>query len=202
MIEIDIELKTLCAAVNLGPVIFSEQLHAFKSLHLCRQVHSNMFLIQNEVDIETANRLKFERKDVCLKDLQPWVNDVWAGWSDEFFEGTFLDMNYLNQTLNTDLEFWGKSEPNGYIRENCVTLKNQTFNDFNCEQNLCGICNMGPAPVFRLRGLCEKTLFDYHYGWTNKFGIIDQKYDFKGFEFSHLAWNETRKEWKISYEKY
>lgn len=85
--------------------------------------------------------------------LEATASGIWAGWTDEPSEGTFVDMNDYNVTIQSvGVDLWRKSEPNGDLRENCVLLDGFDFVDMNCDKKFCGICDMGASPVFKLRG--------------------------------------------------
>ena len=85
--------------------------------------------------------------------LDAQASGIWTGWSDVLNEGTFVDMNDRNVTMQSvGVKLWRKSEPNGDLRENCVLLDGFEFVDMNCDKKFCGICDMGASPVFKLRG--------------------------------------------------
>ena len=134
--------------------------------------------------------------------LEAPASAVWAGWTDEPSEGTFVDMNDYNVTIQSvGVDLWRKSEPNGDLRENCVLLDGFDFVDVNCNKKFCGICDMGESPILKLRGLCEDTVFDVHYGWTGEFSPndSDEKYTFQGFSSSSILWDSDKRYFKLSY---
>ena len=98
--------------------------------------------------------------------------------------------------------FWYESEPNGDKRENCVVLGNDLghFYDFFCGKLHCGICDIGTAPIFTMRGLCSESKFDFHYGWN---GEIDEennnKIFFRGFSKSSLFWDPQHWHWRLEH---
>ena len=127
---------------------------------------------------------------------------IWAGWTDEPSEGTFVNMNDYNVTIQSlGVDLWRKHEPNGDLRENCVVLDGFDFADWNCNRKLCGICDMGESPILKLRGLCKDTVFDVHYGWTGEFSPndSDEKYTFQGFSSSSILWDSDKRYFKLSY---
>ena len=90
---------------------------------------------------------------IVVSYLEAPASGIWAGWTDEPSEGTFVDMNDYNVTIQSvGVDLWRKSEPNGDLRENCVLLDGFDFVDMNCDKKFCGICDMGASPVFKLRG--------------------------------------------------
>ena len=50
------------------------------------------------------------------------------------------------------------------------------------------MCEIGAAPIFTIRGLCDDTLFDRHYGWASEKSEISEKYKFQGFSSSAIFW--------------
>ena len=53
------------------------------------------------------------------------------------------------------------------------------------------MCEIGAAPIFTIRGLCDDTLFDRHYGWASEKSEISEKYKFQGFSSSAIFWDEV-----------
>ena len=106
--------------------------------------------------------------------LEAPASGIWAGWTDEPSEGTFVDMNDYNVTIQSvGVDLWRKSEPNGDLRENCVLLDGFDFVDMNCDKKFCGICDMGASPVFKLRGknifgICSTTGMIFFYPFILK----------------------------------
>ena len=61
------------------------------------------------------------------------------------------------------------------------------------------MCEIGAAPIFTIRGLCDDTLFDRHYGWASEKSEISEKYKFQGFSSSAIFWDEVESYWKLQY---
>ena len=96
---------------------------------------------------------------------------------------------------------WRKSQPNGDTNQNCVAIfKNfkSSFGDEPCDYNLCGACEIDKTPVFVIRGICEDSQFDNHYGWTDEFSE-GEKYTFRGFSNSFLYWDNENNYWKLEH---
>ena len=95
-------------------------------------------------------------------------------------------------------KFWQESEPNGDTRENCAIIGSDFhyFYDVFCGRLHCGICDIGTAPIFTIRGLCAKSGFDFHYGWD---GMISRhgKIFFRGFSKSSLSWDPKNLNWRL-----
>jgi hypothetical protein len=81
---------------------------------------------------------------------------LWAGWWDQYSEGTFTDMNDISSKLNSSTyKPWGLGEPNGNQIENCAEIaKSQEWkwNDISCERTACVICKIDFIPNFIMRG--------------------------------------------------
>ena len=71
-----------------------------------------------------------------------------------------------------------------------------------CGTEHCGICDIGKAPIFTMRGLCPKSKFDFHYGWD---GIIykesHDKIFFRGFSKSSIFWDPVNSNWRLENNK-
>ena len=93
---------------------------------------------------------------------------------------------------------WRKSEPNGDSEENCASMINNDFVDVPCIWNDCGACEIGKTPVFIIRGICDDSQFDNHYGWTGEFSE-GEKYTFRGFSNSYLYWDNENNYWKLEH---
>ena len=51
------------------------------------------------------------------------TGDLWAGWTDEFSENEFVDMNDHSIKMSPEVErLWRNPEPNGDRIENCANL--------------------------------------------------------------------------------
>ena len=93
---------------------------------------------------------------------------------------------------------WQKSEPNGDRNENCATMNSNDFVDVPCSYPNCGACEIGKTPVFIIRGICDDSQFDNHYGWTGEFSE-GEKYTFRGFSNSFLYWDNENNYWKLEH---
>ena len=74
------------------------------------------------------------------------------------------------------------------------------FFDYYCGKKECGVCNMGPAPTFVLRGLCSLSKFDRDFAWTGEM-VSGNKFSFRGFSGTQLEWNIDNMYWVLS-DKY
>ena len=96
---------------------------------------------------------------------------------------------------------WEKTEPNGDRYENCASIKpefNSNFIDLSCKWKECGACEIDKTQVFVIRGICEDSQFDNHYGWTGEFSE-GEKYTFRGFSNSFLYWDNEKNYWKLEH---
>ena len=184
-----------CTAQNLGPVVFPEKLDAFDALHLCKQFNAELFAITKENIGVLSWPMDYPLSQFCK--VESPSQTIWAGWTDENTEGTFTNINDPNQIM--DFNLWRRAEPNGLESENCAALVGDTFLDISCAKEYCSMCDLGPTPVFKIRGLCKDTVFDLHYGWTKE--LSGSKYVFQGFSTTTLFWNETAKYWILQYRE-
>ena len=94
---------------------------------------------------------------------------------------------------------WKKGEPNGGKGENCVAMDKDVLVDASCESQKCGICASQKSPVFYMRGLCEKSNFDFEYSLTREYsGEQAKKYMFVGVRNEgFLFWDDNQKFWKL-----
>ena len=95
---------------------------------------------------------------------------------------------------------WKKGEPNGGISENCALMeKDHGFVDVSCDRQVCGICDLPMSPLFQMKGLCQKSNFDFKYSWTGEYSDDqDKKYTFVGVRNEgFLFWDESKKYWKL-----
>ena len=94
---------------------------------------------------------------------------------------------------------WHNGQPNGGKGENCVTATDTGFVDDSCDSPHCGICELPTSPLFHMRGLCQKSNFDFQYSWAG--GYSDQqakKYTFVGVRNEgFLFWDDSQKYWKL-----
>ena len=126
-------------------------------------------------------------------------DSFWTGWWDEPKEGLYSDINDpSNKERIPSSDFWAESEPNGDTRENCAVIGSDLhyFYDHFCGTLHCGICNIGTAPIFTIRGLCTESGFDFHYGWD---GIVsgNGKIFFRGFSKSSMFWDAKNLNWRL-----
>ena len=54
------------------------------------------------------------------------------------------------------------------------------------------------TPVFVIRGICDNSQFDNHYGWTGELSD-GEKYNFRGFSTSFIYWDNNNKFWKLEH---
>ena len=116
---------------------------------------------------------------------------------------TFTDINVNdNNDIGTTIpNMWEKTEPNGDRYENCASIKpefNSNFIDISCKWKECGACEIDKTQVFVIRGICEDSQFDNHYGWTGEFSE-GEKYTFRGFSNSFLYWDNEKNYWKLEH---
>ena len=90
---------------------------------------------------------------------------------------------------------WNIGEPNGEERENCGVISSSTnlWEDWPCSSQHCIICDAPSYITYVLRGLCESTLLDTHFAWSDKESIEDF---FRGYTKSVMKW--TKEEWRIN----
>ena len=96
-------------------------------------------------------------------------------------------------------DVWHNGQPNGGKGENCVAITDLGFYDYPCDRQYCGICDMPMAPLFHMRGLCEKSNFDFEYSWTGEYPDEQaKKYSFVGVRNEGLLfWDDNEKYWKL-----
>ena len=131
-----------------------------------------------------------------------FLEQIWAGWTDEFEEGKFVSIIDFQKELANQSKsiLWEKSEPSATRKENCIALFNQDglFRDVPCYNKYSAICDMTTAPVFTIRGLCQKSFFDRRYTLTGKLSTEkNPKYNFVGDIESFLYWDDIQEYWKI-----
>ena len=122
---------------------------------------------------------------------------VWAGWHEVFAENDWRhSVNHETRLSNQTFKPWSIGEPNGGERENCavVNVKSKTWDDVTCERKECGVFSLPNYVEFRMRGLCEDSLFDFMYGFISK----DDEEMFVGFRNSLLRQNINTNEWKLT----
>ena len=128
---------------------------------------------------------------------------IWSGWSDEADEGVFVNKNIPAMKLKESnmSDAWHKGQPNGGEGQNCVFNTEGGFYDDPCDVQLCGICDLPMSPVFQIRGLCQKSMFDFQYSWTGAGEYSDEqakKYTFVGVRNEgFISWNASQKYWKL-----
>ena len=199
--------ETLCKGNKLGRVPISETLGAFEVLDLCRKMGGKMSVIRNVNDFNQS--IDWLRSNKRCSGNSFNTGDLWAGWTDEFSEFEYVDMNDHSIQMSDQVQkLWRNPEPNGDRIENCANLHlnlvDESRNgllDVNCKirNKHCGMCEIGAAPIFTIRGLCDDTLFDRHYGWASEKSEISEKYKFQGFSSSAIFWDETKSYWKLQY---
>ena len=108
--------------------------------------------------------VKFTRLSVVKKhdELFSIVVGLWAGWTDEENEGTFIDPN-SGEHLNISGGYapFITGEPNGAEAENCVVKLTDEINlidrfwwDYSCDDESIASCYLEQSPTtFHLRGM-------------------------------------------------
>ena len=117
----NITQETLCKGNKLGRVPISEFLGAFEVLDLCRKMGGKMFAIKNQADFNSSIEW-LKRSKRCSENKQK-TGDLWAGWTDEFSENQYVDMNDHSIQMSNDVKkLWRNPEPNGDKVENCANV--------------------------------------------------------------------------------
>ena len=102
-----------------------------------------------------------------------WECSYWLPYSDEEEEGvwkhvdTGIEANYTNG--------W-KGQPNGGRKENLIVGCPDWWSDTVVETTATAVCVNFRQPIFRLRGLCKKTVFPVLYSPFN-YAISDSDWD-------------------------
>ena len=123
--------------------------------------------------------------------------EVWTGWSEFFAENDWRhSVNYETRLLNQTFKPWSLGEPNGGKRENCavVNVESKTWDDVICARKECGVFSVPNYVRFRMRGLCEDSMFDVMYGFISN----ENEEVFIGFGNSLLKQNANTSEWKLT----
>ena len=94
---------------------------------------------------------------------------------------------------------WDKGQPNGGKDQNCVSSTGLGFYDDLCERPYCGLCDWPMSTIFHMRGLCQKSNFDFEYSWTGECSDEQaKKYTFVGVRNEgFLFWDDSKKYWKL-----
>ncbi len=88
---------------------------------------------------------------------------LWSGYWDAPREGVFSDVNTGRPLSAGDYQPWWPGEPNGGIIENCAVVWafRDMWNDYTCDIELCGFCELEEVPVFQIRGgSCSLSLWE------------------------------------------
>lgn len=113
--------ETVCKGNKLGRVPISETLGAFEVLDLCRKMGGKMSVIHNTNDFNQS--IEWLRSNKRCSENTFNTGDLWAGWTDEFSENEFVDMNDHSVKMSPEVErLWRNPEPNGDRIENCANL--------------------------------------------------------------------------------
>ena len=99
-----------------------------------------------------------------------------------------------NELVNLE-EMWVPGQPNGGRLQNCTTFNAETgnFYDESCSYKSCFVCAWKREPVFKLRGLCDKTQIEQSYVLLPQFKYVF----FYGFERNNILYEEKTGSWLI-----
>ena len=188
MVKEDWSYDKICLPDRLGLVPFSIRRNFTSSKTLCNSIKGTLPWITDSIMEENVQEIIKNETDCESK---TWI-DLW----DNDFEGRFVSAQ--RGTVRPSVyQNWGLGEPNGDRMENCVVQRDNGWNDLNCDEKVCHVCNVSSIPIFTMRGLCFGSSFDHHYAWTGNRSSTGF-YSFKGFSKSTLEWNPMKKEWILS----
>ena len=106
--------------------------------------------------------MPYQRDQASLETYTSWYlnktgglcHSLWAPFSDEKIEGTFLNTNDGTEARYLP---WDDSQPNGESNENYVRIIQETslLRDVTWDQPYCSSCLLDKSLLLRLDGLCE-----------------------------------------------
>ncbi|TRY78459.1 hypothetical protein TCAL_11687 [Tigriopus californicus] len=182
--------EQLCKEKEDSFMVFPELREFIASFRFCRSLGAKMaapFNIDQHKDMINSTRRFFADK-TCDR--------ISLGWTDEYSEGTFININdYLLEQKTTPLpkemkEVWKFGEPNGGRLESCAELTDHDeWNDMPCsgDSKSCTSCYFKKRPLLKLRGLCRDTNFDQQYIITTNY--INGKPVIKGYFRTVISWS-------------
>ena len=141
--------------------------------------------ISNNYNLAITSKISFQESlDICKKKLNnsiipfqeehelflkyvTWHNvtsggtcsHIWTPFSDEYSEGTFMNMN-MNNNTRTTVQFWADNEPNGDNDENFVQISRlaKGLNDAASNLLSCSSCSISSSLLLQLDGRCRDSV--------------------------------------------
>ena len=156
-----------------------------------------MHFCKNESRVPLVTSLmQSERVHSFLREKEIDQSGIWVPFHDEQDEGDWRDF-FNHQVLNFTPP-WGKNEPNGGIKENCIFARISAWWDAPCAWPgpFC-LCQRNPSFNMRLRGLCAKSAVDKYYQPMNDYSDFT-RLQLVGLLNSEIEYDGKSKNWKLS----
>ena len=165
--------------------LFQENIHLLEALliehqatfeasrYLCKAFGGELFVPQNDYDLDKVSA-NIKESNKCISS--------YFGLKKKH-DNKVVDLN------GNDLSFsrWNKNEPNGKQYEKCINIyKDARYNDINCFEETCFVCEMSRKHVFSLRGAIPVGL-DRHYFLE----MSGNETEIQGFKETECVWNQT-----------
>ena len=197
-----VKMAETCAGEPWANLYFASFLEMESCMHHCQKLGSRVPPVRNVTEWGTFQQFLITR--LYDKVLDP--PHVWLPITDIETEAVWRDF-YNGQTLENYTSLpWLQSAPNGGRNQNCAriigreylgddrcTIQGRTFGPpkYSC------LCQNEQQEIFKLRGLCSKSVLNMHYQPMNNWNDI-RKLSLQGV-YTTIAYDET---WKLTATKY
>ena len=169
---------SFCKNIAVEMKIFVKKSSFFNSLDFCNKLGGSLTVADSSNKSQEMMRIGNDNN----------CGDVWAGYSDIKKEGKFKDVN-----TGVDMQWsnWGRGEPNGKRRQNCVHLwMDGKLDDEECEKEKSKFCDI-QRPSLNLRGACINEQLDVNYVMQLD-TLINENHNIVGFKKSSLLWQGNK----------
>ncbi|XP_042875225.1 uncharacterized protein LOC122255321 [Penaeus japonicus] len=166
----NVEIETLtdghfCSDRKPYDILFPEERTFDEASHLCRILAADLKVPKNNGDNTELNNLSLAHLDTC--------GSVWLGiernitgkyWYDSTTQKRISYVNFGHKVAFDD------SEPCASFKRSQDTVSLGEWAARSCAMKFCAVCHFEEMSFMKLRGLCERSLFDREYFLPNTNG--------------------------------
>ena len=178
----------VCIPVKPGLQMLANKRDWVNSVRVCKLLKGNIAVGRTEAyRTEMLSLLRNKTVEQCH-------DRIYTGYIDLITEGFWEDA-VTGEEINFDK--WAFGEPNGREVENCLSVwRYGKYNDDDCTQGFCTICDFENIPQMVLRGSCEASGIDFNYvlAFSEE---QDGFYKFVGWKFNEIGFVAEKNRWEL-----
>ena len=112
--------------------------------------------------------------------------------------GSWIDLS-TSEEINMN-GMWQPGQPNGGSIQECTSYGSDdgNFFDVSCSYKSCFVCAWKKEPVFKLRGLCDKTNIEQFYVLLPQYAYGNGNIVLQGFGKNSILFDSKTKSWLIT----